>query len=482
MDGGNNWNSMNVGMPGIVTVVIDWRSPGTIYAGTTNGVFKSASSGYSWSAANKGLTSTYIRALGIDAQNPTTIYAGDVNGGGLFKSINGGSTWSSLDLDNLILSRWVYSLAVDPKNSGTVYAGTAGVGLFKSTNGGTSWSTINTGLPISAGASVSALAIDPQNPSILYASVAGAGVFKSSNGGGFWGAVNTGLPSVESLAALDLAIDPQKPATIYAASSNTSRGVFKSTNAGASWSAIATGLPSTGAFTKLAIDPQNPETVYAGSDGFGSLEITSDQPVSILALRLTINQRGDLLLTSTPVVDLTRSTPQATSLPQLADGGGYQTTFILMNTSDSQETGAVGFYGSDGAPIALRMLGASAAETRVSYTIPAGGFARFVTDGSSLSVTAGWAQVEPDAGSTAPASIGIFALSLRGVLVTEAGYAATQPTTFAKIYVDESGGHDTGLAVVNPGNSNIRITVSPLENPMASQEQQIRWEQWIWLP
>ena len=210
-----------------------------------------------------------------------------------------------------------------------------------------------------------------------------------------------------------------------------------------------------GAHMAKFLDQLAPDFVLPPSiifDGLGSLEITADQPVSILALRLTINQRGDLLMTTTPIADLGLPAPAGVlSFPQIADGGGYRTTIILMNTSNAAESGVIRFYGNDGTALAVRMANGGAAGSQFPYAIPAGGFVRLVTDGSPAEVNAGWAQLTPDAGSAAPVSAAIFSYTRGTVLVTESGVAATTATTHARIYVDQSGGHDTGLAAVNPG-------------------------------
>jgi photosystem II stability/assembly factor-like uncharacterized protein len=77
----------------------------------------------------------------------------------------------------------VLSLAIDPADPSTVYAGVRGGGVFKSSDGGGTWTAINDGLP--AGIVVNALAVDRQIPSTLYAG-ANQGVFKSTNGGEVW--------------------------------------------------------------------------------------------------------------------------------------------------------------------------------------------------------------------------------------------------------------------------------------------------------
>ena len=197
------------------------------------------------------------------------------------------------------------------------------------------------------------------------------------------------------------------------------------------------------------------------NNGLGTLEITSEQPVSALALRLTINQRNDLLLTSTPIADLGKAVPSGpVAFPQVVDGGGYQTTLILMNTSGETQKGVVTFYGNSGAPLSVRMVSSGAADSRVSYSIQPAGYLRFVTDGSPAATNVGWAQLVPDNGNTAPVCAAVFGFTQGGILVTETGVPGVTGTTHARIYVDKSGGHDTGLAIANPGRSAIKVTAT----------------------
>jgi photosystem II stability/assembly factor-like uncharacterized protein len=117
----------------------------------------------------------------------------------------------------------ISSLVIDPLTPTTLYAGTPG-GMFKSTDGGATWSAsalVNT---------ISALAIDPLAPSILYVGVSG-GIFKSTDGGVTWN--RTG-----NLPGGVLVFDPLDPTTLYAgAVGNGAPGdLYKSTDGGASWS------------------------------------------------------------------------------------------------------------------------------------------------------------------------------------------------------------------------------------------------------
>jgi C-terminal processing protease CtpA/Prc len=196
---------------------------------------------------------------------------------------------------------------------------------------------------------------------------------------------------------------------------------------------------------------------------FGSLDIASDQPLSVLALRITVNQRRETLLTSTPVVDLTRASGSLPLyFPQFADGGGYLTTLILLNTSTAVETGKLALLGDDGLPLVVRHADGTSGST-VSYSIQPGGTYRFQTAGSSENAAVGWVQVTPDAGTQSPAGAGIFSFSQEGILVTESGIPAAALTTHARIYVDHSGNRGTGLAIANPANSELNVTLMAYE-------------------
>jgi hypothetical protein len=179
---------------------------------------------------------------------------------------------------------------------------------------------------------------------------------------------------------------------------------------------------------------------------FGSLEVTCDVPISITALRMTVNQRSEALFTTVPVADLSATSSSALCFPHVADGDGYLTSFIFLNTSQQPQSGTVHFHGDDGSPLAVRRIGGTTGSS-FRYVIPAGGTYVFQTDGSPASLHTGSAQLAPDFGTTAPAGAGIFSRTADGVLVTESGIPSATPTKHARIYVDMARGHDSGLAV-----------------------------------
>ena len=116
-------------------------------------------------------------ALAIDPQTPTTLYAGGT--GGVFKSTDGGESWSAVSsgLTDLRVS----SLAIDPKTPTTLYAGTSGSGVFRSADGGISWSAFNAGL---TDLNISSVVLDPRRPTTVYAAAAGGFFDGRVTGGG----------------------------------------------------------------------------------------------------------------------------------------------------------------------------------------------------------------------------------------------------------------------------------------------------------
>jgi hypothetical protein len=253
----------------------------TLYAGLNGyydggagggGLFESINGGDSWIDASSGLPPNIgIQALAIDATTtPSTVYAGTIGTDveGVFKSIDGGVTWRDAN-GGLLQNLSIFSIAIDPVTSSTLYAGAYDAGayagaVFKSVDGGRTWGAANAGLPTDA-AVFTTLAIDPLNSSTLYAGKGNiwggaGGVFKSVDGGGTWSDVTSGLPTDGSIHAL--AINPVTTSTVYAGSFGG--GVFISTDSGSSWSDFNNGLTDT-QIHAIAVNPLNPITAYTAT-------------------------------------------------------------------------------------------------------------------------------------------------------------------------------------------------------------------------
>jgi hypothetical protein len=159
-------------------------------------------------AAAGGLLSTWqplgpnnqggrTRQLLIDPGNPNIMYAAAV-GGGVWKTLDGGANWNPLT-DLLLPNIAVASLAMDPKNSQVLYAGTGegvfnvdairGTGIFKTTDGGATWSAVASTIPAPGVAGdfsyVYNIVVSSRSSQRLYASTR-TGFFRSNDGGGSW--------------------------------------------------------------------------------------------------------------------------------------------------------------------------------------------------------------------------------------------------------------------------------------------------------
>ncbi len=125
-------------------------------------------------------------------------------------------------------------------------------------------------------------------------------------------------------------------------------------------------------------------------------------------------------------------------------------TILLLNTSTLRETGKLSIFDDDGVPLTVNQVGGTA-DSVFTYDVAPGGSFVFQTDGTPSGVKVGSMRLTPEAGSSTPVGSGVFRYSSSGVVVTESGVPAATPTTHARIYVDKSGGHDTGLAIVPIG-------------------------------
>ena len=290
INGGDIWESANNGINyvapgGVICLVIDQTNTQTIYAGTYSGVFKSIDGGGSWLAASSGIVDfdrIVVQSLAIDPNNNNILYAGLLNDeysrGGVFKSTNGGITWTATALSNSN----VLTLAIDPNNSQIIYSG-GGVDhcdLFKSTDGGSTWTALSSGLNIAStqrNGVVNSLAFDPSNSLTIYAGLSDSnincgGVYKSTDGGYTWSAENNGLinsfGNLQDVRSLAIGTDTK---TIY--TGTYYGGAFTSADGGTSWNAVNNGLTNLTIHT-LVIDPTNHQTIYVGTDGgvFKSLD------------------------------------------------------------------------------------------------------------------------------------------------------------------------------------------------------------------
>ena len=142
--------------------------------------------GNSWTQLGPGNFGGRTRSLVIDPRNPDTMYAGSVTGG-VFKTTDGAQTWTPLTDMLPVLN--VGALVMDPNDSNTLYAGTgeyyqtwAGQGIFKTTDGGATWTQLPATVSITY---TNKLVMSAVNPGRIYAATVN-GIYTSSDAGATW--------------------------------------------------------------------------------------------------------------------------------------------------------------------------------------------------------------------------------------------------------------------------------------------------------
>ncbi|MBI4863455.1 MAG: IPT/TIG domain-containing protein [Candidatus Riflebacteria bacterium] len=302
--GGTTWSLCNSGLPTdrvtltIVEIVVDPGTPSTVYLLERElGVYRSIDGGDSWSARGSGLPSgagVAFSSLAIDRLSPATLYCGlaDSIGGFLYKSTNGGASWIRSDVG--LSAGGVSSVAVCPGDSSQVLAGTAQAGLFGSVDGGLSWTSLYSGtLPES---SIRCVLYDPSTPSTAFVGChrGSAGIYRSLDSGSTWTAAGSGLAG-DSVGRL--AIDPTLTTSLLA---GTSSGVFGTTNQGASWTLQSDGIKAL-RIRNVAVYPRNGNIVFVATEEAGVYQST-DRGVSWSARRAGLTPSLMGASSSTPTV------------------------------------------------------------------------------------------------------------------------------------------------------------------------------------
>ena len=277
--------------------------PNVFFIGAVDGgVWKTDDAGRTWHPLFDAQPTQSIGAIAVSPAEPNIIYVGSGEGlhrpdlsvgNGIYRSLDGGRSWSHLGLSD---AQQIADLALDPRDPRRLFAAVLGHpygpsterGIYRSLDAGLSWQRV---LYRDADTSGSAVAIDPQHPEVVYAALwqtrlgpwedkneyqgTGGGLFKSTDGGTTWRALTAGLPA--DLSQTNIAIAPSAPRRLYAAvgtsepgkySSAAGLGVFRSDDAGESWVRITSDpRPALriggGDLPVIRVDPANPDVLYS---------------------------------------------------------------------------------------------------------------------------------------------------------------------------------------------------------------------------
>ncbi len=243
-------------------------------------VDESLFAGLRWRSIGPNRGGRSIGAAGSDAR-PLEYYF-TATGGGIFKTTDGGTTWTPA-ADKFLKTSSASAIAVAQSNPDVVYVGTGetqlrgniiqGDGVYRTTDGGKTWEHLG----LEKTLAIARVRIHPSNPDIVwvaalgdpYASTPDRGIYRTTNGGKTWEQV---LFRDQKTGAVDLALDPRNPDVLYAglwevfrtpyslSSGGPGGGLFKSTDGGRTWTELTKnpGLPA-GLWGKIGVSVSGAE-------------------------------------------------------------------------------------------------------------------------------------------------------------------------------------------------------------------------------
>lgn len=240
--------------------------PNTFWMGTSGGgVWRTDNAGRTWSnLSDSGIRSGSIGAVEVSPIDRNVIWVGTgsgcprgniINGDGMYRSVDGGSTWLHLGLEDAGL---IPRVALHPSDTerayvavlGDIFEPSATRGVYRTRDGGATWEQV---LFVSESTGAVDVAVDPFNPRVLYAAMWTAerkpwtlidgseegGIWKSTDGGESWVELTDGLPD-GPVGRIGLAVSPAQRGRVWAhvTAPYGKGGIFRSDDSGASWTLV----------------------------------------------------------------------------------------------------------------------------------------------------------------------------------------------------------------------------------------------------
>ncbi|MFN8860488.1 MAG: WD40/YVTN/BNR-like repeat-containing protein, partial [Gemmatimonas sp.] len=269
-------------------VVRGGRLGTTMYvAVATGGIWKTTNAGLTWAPVSDAIGVGSIGAVAVAPSNGDVVWVGSGEsnnmrssswGIGVFKSTDGGKTWSK---PMLPATQHIGRIVIDPRDPDVVYVAANGPlwgpggdrGLYKTTDGGATWTNTKS---LSETAGFTEIVMDPANPDVLYAASqqrerraygflpAGpeAAVWKTSDGAKSWTKLAGGLPTGD-LGRIGLATCRSRPNTVYALvhAKGAANGLYRSDDAGTSWRQVNNQNGTAWFYGQVRCDPTDAEHV-----------------------------------------------------------------------------------------------------------------------------------------------------------------------------------------------------------------------------
>ena len=247
----------------ITAIVVDPGNGNVLYASSWardsaaagGGVYRSADGGRTWSDA--GLAGQAVRALAMSPSAPDILAAGTLDG--VYRSLDAAKSWQRISPEHHEELRNLDSLAIDPRDPQIIYAGTFHL-PWKTDDGGRNWRPVHEGMIDDS--DVMSLLIDGSDSSHIYASAC-SGIYRSDDGAAQWRKIQ-GIPYT-ARRTYAIAQDPKQLNSVYAA---TSEGLWKTADGGRTWRRTT---PASMVVNTVVVAEGHPERVLIGTEESGVL-------------------------------------------------------------------------------------------------------------------------------------------------------------------------------------------------------------------
>lgn len=272
----------------IIDLAVYEKEPRIFYIGTAGGgVWKTENGGITVRPVFDKERFVAVGSLAVRQDDPNHVWVGTGEessrnstqwGGGIYKSEDGGATWTLAGLEK---TRHISKVILHPKDKNTVWVASLGSlwgydqdrGVFKTTDGGKTWQKV---LYIDEKTGIADMAIDPNDSNVLLAAAwekirkpytfisggPGSGLYRSTDGGRTWRKVTKGLPENTPLGRIGLSFFRKNSNIVVATVEAKGGGVFRSKDKGQSWQKINNLNPRPFYFSKPMQDPSDESRIY----------------------------------------------------------------------------------------------------------------------------------------------------------------------------------------------------------------------------